>query len=283
MPEALTPLAFTLVCFGVSVLAGAIGSLLGLGGGLIVVPALTILLKVPIHYAIGASIVSVIATSSGAAASYVREHLANLRLAMLLEVATVLGALLGAFLAGVVDPRWLYVVFGALMACTAIAMFLQKERPAAAALPPDPLADALRLHSAYHDAALGRAVEYRVARTRLGLAMSALAGTLSGLLGVGGGVIKVPTMTLGMGVPLKAATATSNLMIGVTAAASAGVYFVRGEIDPFIAGPVAAGVLVGAVGGSRLLGRLRNIWIRAGFVVVLLVVAAQMLRKGLAP
>jgi uncharacterized membrane protein YfcA len=248
-----------------------------------VVPALTLGLHVPTPYAIGASIVSVIATSSGAAASYVREHLANLRLAMLLEVATVLGALAGAFLAGVVDPRWLSVVFGVVMACTAVAMFVQKERAAgavAAAGAGDRLADALALHGSYHDAALGRDVEYTVRRTRLGLAMSAVAGTLSGLLGVGGGVVKVPTMTLGMGVPLKAATATSNLMIGVTAAASAGVYFVRGDIDPFIAGPVAAGVLVGAVGGSRLLGRLRNAWVRGAFVVVLLVVAWQMIAKG---
>jgi uncharacterized membrane protein YfcA len=276
----MTPLSFTLVTLAISIVAGLLGSLLGLGGGIIVIPALTLLLKIDIHYAIGASIVSVIATSSGAAAAYVREHMTNLRAAMFLEIATTSGALSGAFLSGRVRPGWLYVIFGIVLAYSAIEMSRKHKEDPQANIPPDRLADRLRLHGEYFDQSLGKEIHYRVTHTPLGLALMYVAGCVSGLLGIGSGALKVPSMDLAMRMPIKVSTATSNFMIGVTAAASAGVYFVRGNIDPFIAAPVATGVLIGAIGGSLLLGRLRNQLVRNVFIVVLLVIAAQMLWKG---
>jgi uncharacterized membrane protein YfcA len=277
----MTPLQFVLVTFAASMAAGVLGSVLGLGGGIIVIPVLTLLMGVNIRYAIGASVVSVIATSSGAAAAYVRERLTNLRVAMLLEVGTTTGALTGAYLAGHVAVRWLYVVFGLIMGYSAVAMFRGRRETGTLSVPPDPLADRLRLHSSYFDEATGQQVVYRVTRTPLGLALMYVAGVVSGLLGIGSGALKVPAMDLGMRLPIKASTATSNFMIGVTAAASAGVYFSRGDIDPFVAAPVAAGVLLGATVGSRLLGRLKGQVIRLVFVVVLLWVSVEMLLKGL--
>jgi uncharacterized membrane protein YfcA len=249
-----TPFLFTAVVFLVSLGAGLLGSLLGLGGGLILVPVLTLLLGVDIRYAVGASIVSVIATSSGAAAAYVRERLTNLRVAMFLELATTAGALTGASLAGVISGRWLYVVFGGVMAYSALVMLrkLYGGECVAGAPVPDALADRLGLHGSYWDEEAGREVPYRVTRPLAGLG-------------------------------LMVSTATSNFMIGVTAAASAGVYFARGDIDPFIAGPVCAGVVLGAFTGSNYLTRVKSSWLRGLFVVVLLGVAFQMLRKGVSP
>ncbi|MCJ7544484.1 MAG: sulfite exporter TauE/SafE family protein [Phycisphaerae bacterium] len=266
-----------------SISAGVLGSLLGLGGGIIVVPALTLLLGVDIRYAIGASIVSVIATSSGAGAAYVRDRLVNIRLAMFLELATTLGGLGGAFLAGVVGGRWLYLVFAAAMTYTAVAMWRHQDKERSHPPRVDALADALALHGSYVDQMTGKEVGYRVNRSPLGLALSGIAGVLSGLLGIGGGIIKVPAMTLVMGIPMKIATASSNFMIGVTAAASAGVYFARGDVDPFIAGPTALGVLAGSLLGARLMHRLRSSALRAAFSAVLILVAIQMALKGARP
>jgi len=277
----MTPLSFTLEALGISILAGVLGSLLGLGGGIIVVPALTLIFKIDIRYAIGASIVSVIATSSGAAAAYVRERMTNLRVAMVLELATTTGAMTGAYLAGRVGGRWLFILFGLIMGYSALAMFRKKHEHAADNAPPDKWADRLRLHDSFYDPAIGAEVPYRVRRTPLGMALMYLAGVVSGLLGIGSGSLKVPAMDLAMGLPIKVSTATSNFMIGVTAAASAGVYFARGDIDPFVAAPVAVGVLVGATAGSHLLGRLHSRVIQLMFVIVLLCVSAEMLIKGL--
>ncbi|MGE5610075.1 MAG: sulfite exporter TauE/SafE family protein [Bacillota bacterium] len=277
----MTPLVFTLVAFGVSIAAGVLGSLLGLGGGIIVIPALTLLLGIDIRYAIGASIVSVIATSSGAAAAYVRERMTNLRVAMLLEIGTTTGALTGAYLAGILGGRWLYIIFGVVMGYSAVAMFRNRDRAEVGDGEGDWLADRLRLHSSYHDDALGREIVYRVSHTTLGLGLMYIAGMVSGLLGIGSGALKVPAMDLAMRLPIKVSTATSNFMIGVTAAASAGVYFARGDIDPFVAAPVAAGVLVGATAGSYLLGRLQGRVIRRVFIAVLLWVSVEMLLKGI--
>lgn len=277
----MTPLGFTLTIFFISIGAGLLGSLLGLGGGIIVVPALTLLFKVDIRYAIGASIISIIATSSGAAAAYVRERMTNLRVAMLLEVATTAGALTGAWLSGILRPQWLFIIFGLMLACSAVGMFRGRHEKASSDVPPDPLADRLGLHDVFHDEATGREVRYRVTHTRLGLALMVVAGIASGLLGIGAGILKVPTMDLAMRLPIKVSTATSNFMIGVTAAASAGFYFARGDVNPFIAAPVAAGILVGATLGSRLLGRLHGSFIRAIFVIVLVWASIQMILKGL--
>jgi len=277
----MTLLQFDFSVLGISVLAGILGSLLGLGGGIIIVPTLTLLFHIDIRYAIGASIVSVIATSSGAAAAYVRERMTNLRVAMVLELATTAGALTGAYLAGQLAVRWLYVIFGVVMGYSALMMFRKRHQIAGEEIIAAPWADYLKLHSSYYDEAAGREIVYRVARTRVGLGLMYIAGVVSGLLGIGSGALKVPAMDLAMRLPIKVSTATSNFMIGVTAAASAGVYFARGDIDPFIAAPVATGVLIGAVLGSRLLGRLQSATIRVVFVAVLLWVSAEMLLKGL--
>ena len=277
----MTALEFVLICFFVSIVGGFIGSLLGLGGGLIVIPMLTLALKVDIRYAIGASIVSIIATSSGAAAAYVRERMTNLRVAMVLEIATTLGALTGGYLAGRIAGRWLFVVFGIVMAASAVMMLRKRRNAASDEGEGTPWANYLRLHGSYYDGALQKEVPYRVVRARLGLGLMYIAGMMSGLLGIGSGVLKVPAMDLGMRLPIKVSTATSNFMIGVTAAASAGLYFARGDINPFIAGPVAAGILVGAMVGARVMGRLHNALIRYVFVVVLLIVSVQMLLRGL--
>lgn len=275
----MAPVVFMVVAFCSAIGAGLLGSLLGLGGGIIVVPVLTLLLGVEIHYAIGASLIAVIATSSGAGSSYVRQHIANVRLAMFMELATTGGAILGAFAAGMISAKWLYMLFGLLMVFTAYLMLRHnegKERPVL----PDALADKLKLHGAFHDHATGKDVQYRVCRSRAGFAVSGIAGIISGLLGVGGGIIKVPMMTLAMNVPIKAATATSNFIIGATAAASAGVYFARGDVNPSIAGPVAMGVLVGAMTGSKLQKRIKSGTIRRAFSIVVVIVAVQMLLKG---
>lgn len=278
-----TPFNFVAIVLLVSMGAGLLGSLLGLGGGLILIPVLTLVLKVDIRYAVGASIVSVIATSSGAAAAYVRDGLANLRVAMFLELATVAGAVTGAMLAGLVGGRALYLLFGAVMAYSALAMLRKlrddgepREEP-----PPDALADRLALHGSYYDASTEREVAYRVHRPLAGLGLMYVAGAVSGLLGIGSGALKVPAMDLAMGLPIKVSTATSNFMIGVTAAASAGIYFARGDIDPFIAGPVCLGVTMGAFAGSRYLTKLKSGSLRMLFVAVLLWVSFEMLSKGL--
>ncbi len=279
----MTLLGFDSLVFIISVIAGVLGSLLGLGGGIIVIPVLTLLFKIDIHYAIGASIVSVIATSSGAAAAYVRERMTNLRVAMVLELATVSGALTGAYLAGVLSVHWLYIIFGLILGYSAL-MMLRKRRDTANEAKitrAAPWADYLRLHSSYYDDAEGQEINYRVRNTRIGLGLMYIAGMVSGLLGIGSGALKVPAMDLAMHLPIKVSTATSNFMIGVTAAASASVYFMRGDINPIITAPVALGVLLGATLGSRLLGRLQSSTIRVVFVAVLLWVSVQMLLKGI--
>src|SRR5271157_2016385 len=275
----MSPLEFVLSLFGICLVAGFFGSLVGLGGGIVVVPALTLIYGIDIRYAIGASIVSVIATSSGAAAAYVREGMTNLRLAILLEIGTTAGALSGAFLAGIVHGSWLYVIFGGMLAGSAVAMLLRRsdsDRP----VPPDAWADHLKLHGSYVDASQHREIRYHVAHTELGLFLMYVAGAVSGLLGIGSGVLKVPAMDLAMRIPIKASTATSNFMIGVTAAASAGVYFARGDVDPFIAAPVALGVVLGAVAGSRVLARIDSRMLRIVFVTILLFISGQMIWKG---
>ncbi|MBI1368570.1 MAG: TSUP family transporter [Planctomycetes bacterium] len=277
----MTPLAFMLITFVIAVLAGVFGAMFGLGGGVIVVPALTLLMGIDIRYAIGASIISVIATSSGAGAAYVKEHLTNFRLAMYLEMGTTIGALIGATVAGLVETRWLTIIFAALLTYTAFAMWLHGRDEPEASPKLDGLSRRLDLRGSYYDPAIGSQVEYQVNRTPLGLFMSIFAGIASGLLGIGGGTIKVPTMNMLMGVPLKASSATSNFMIGVTAAASAGVYFARGDIDPFITAPVLVGVLVGSTLGAKVMRRTRSSLLRAAFSVVLVIVAARLFMGAL--
>jgi hypothetical protein len=275
------PLVYIVIVLTVAVAAGLLGSLLGLGGGIIVIPALTTFLGVDIRLAIGASIVSVIATSSGAAAAYVRDHLCNIRVGMFLELGTTTGALTGAYLGGILAGRTLYLIFSLVLGYSTLAMFRKRREEAPAPFEPDAISRRLRLASSYEDKALGRVVAYQVTGALPGLALMYVAGAVSGLLGIGSGALKVPAMDLAMHLPFKVSTSTSNFMIGVTAAASASVYFARGQIHPVLAAPVAVGVLLGATAGSKLLGNLRGPTVRKVFLVILLIITVQMLLRGL--
>jgi len=274
------PITFFAILFGSSVLAGALGALLGLGGGVIIVPVLTLMAGLNIHYAIGASIVSVIATSSGAAATYVRDQITNLRLGMFLEMATTTGAVVGALVAGLLPGRVLSVIFGVILLHAAWTMYRSRQEDVPSGVVGSPLAARLRLYGAYFDPSLNRRVDYQVTGVPQGFGMMWLAGLISGLLGIGSGVFKVIAMDIMMRAPMKVSTTTSNFMIGVTAAASAGIYFLRGDIHPFIAAPVALGILLGTVAGTRLLLHLRGSAIRQVFLLVLIAVALQMVWRG---
>lgn len=269
--------------FAISLAAGLIGALAGIGGGILVVPALTVIFGVDLRLAVGASIVSVIATSSGAAAAYVRDELTNVRIGMFLEIATTMGAVVGAIVAAAVAPELLYLLFGLILVLSAIMQILRLGEE----LPPQPnpaharLAMRLSLVGSYPDKVLGRRVPYAAARIPLGFGLMAIAGLVSGLLGIGSGALKVLAMDGAMRLPMKVSSTTSNFMIGVTAAASAGVYMARGDVDPTIAAPVALGVLAGALLGARVLMRLSNATIRRLFVPVLLVIALEMFARGL--
>ena len=266
--------------FIVSLLAGVIGALAGVGGGILVVPSLTILFGVDIRLAIGASIVSVIATSSGAAAAYVRDGMTDMRVGMFLELATTTGAVAGALLAAVVAPAALYVLLGVVLLFSAVQQVLRLGEELPPVAEATSIAARMRLAGAYPDARLGRDVPYAAQRVPLGFALMAGAGVVSGLLGIGSGALKVLAMDGAMRLPMKVSSATSNFMIGVTAAASAGIYLGRGDVDPTIAAPVALGVLAGATVGARLLPRLSNRGVRLIFVPVLVAIGLETLARG---
>ena len=274
----MTILEFTPAVFVIAAVAGFLGALTGLGGGVVVTPALTLLLGVDIRYAIGASLVSVIATSSGAAAAYVREGYSNIRIGMFLEVATTLGALLGAFLATRIPTSWLAIVFGLVLLHAAWQSSRQSSETSARQTL-DPLAQRLKLDGSY-PASQGL-VRYQVNRVKAGFGLMFGAGALSGLLGIGSGALKVIAMDRVMGIPFKVSTTTSNFMIGVTAAASAGVYLSRGYIDPGLAMPVMLGVLLGSVVGARQLIGARTRILRVVFGVVVAAMALEMIFSGL--
>jgi uncharacterized protein len=274
----MTILTFTTVVAVVSFVAGLLGSLTGLGGGVVLVPLLTIFFHVDIRYAIGASLVSVIATSSGAAAAYVKEGFSNIRLGMFLEIATTSGALLGAFLATWIPTNALAVIFGGMLLYS--AFLSRKPRPLAErSLPPDPLATRLRLNGKFPDEGGWRS--YNVQNVPAGFGLMFGAGALSGLLGIGSGAVKVLAMDQAMRIPFKVSTTTSNFMIGVTAAASAGVYLSRGYVDPGLSMPVMLGVLGGSLIGSRILVKAETKSLRLVFATVILVLGLQMLYKGI--
>jgi uncharacterized protein len=272
----LTTLTFTLLVAVGSFLAGLIGALTGLGGGVVIVPLLTLGFGVDFRYAVGASLVSVIATSSGAAAAYVREGFTNIRVGMFLEVATTIGALLGAYLAALISTSALAIVFGLVLLYSAWSA--SRPRPQHLATTPDPIAQRLRLDGSYPTRQGER--YYHVQRVPLGFVLMLGAGALSGLLGIGSGAFKVLAMDQAMCLPFKVSTTTSNFMIGVTAAASAGVYLARGYIDPGIAMPVMLGVLAGATLGARVLKRTTPRALRLLFAVVIAALAVEMIYNG---
>ncbi|HKD05827.1 MAG TPA: sulfite exporter TauE/SafE family protein [Bryobacteraceae bacterium] len=269
---------FSALVFGGSLLAGFLGSLTGLGGGVVIVPLLTLAFGVDFRYAVGASLVSVIATSSGAAAAYVREGYSNIRVGLFLEIATSAGALAGAGLATRVSTSALAVIFGLVLLYSALSSTEHKPSDTHDPASRDGLGAKLRLNGEYPGSS--GSVAYAVRRVPLGFSMMAVAGALSGLLGIGSGALKVLAMDRAMGLPFKVSTTTSNFMIGVTAAASAGVYLSRGYIEPGLVMPVMLGVLGGAFAGSRLLARARASSLRNLFRAVLLVLAVEMIYNG---
>ncbi|UQS84153.1 sulfite exporter TauE/SafE family protein [Bombilactobacillus thymidiniphilus] len=265
-------------------LAGILGSILGIGGGMIVTPILTIAMGLDIKYAIGASIIVVIATSSGATISFLRDDMLNLRVAMFLEIATTIGAVTGAALNGWIPKPVLYVLFSLLLLQSCYNMVKKLlNKPATAeqaVVQPDYLSQKLRLNSSYYDKALKQKVDYQVKNVPGGFLMMLAAGIASGLLGIGSGAFKVIAMDNIMRMPLKPSSATSNLMMGVTAAASATVYFFNGTILPNIAVPLALGVVFGATIGSRIMQHLHPKVIRIIFIPILLYLGLQMFLKG---
>jgi uncharacterized membrane protein YfcA len=280
----LDPLEFFLLVLSAAFLAGMVGSLLGLGGGVIMVPFLTIFLGVPALLAIGASIVSVIATSSGAASAYIKDGITNLRIGMFLEIATTTGAVAGAVLTislaranleGVV-----YVAFGVVLILSVLPLLRRLGEELPSGVTPDGISRRLELSGEYYDKALNVHVDYQATRSPLGLAIMCAAGLISGLLGIGSGALKVLALDVGMKLPMKVSSTTSNFMIGVTAAASTGIFYLGGYIDPFLAAPVMMGVLLGSVPGTRLLTRTKNSSIRKAFIPVILILAVEMLVHG---
>ena len=272
-------LTFTSLVFVGSVGAGLLGALTGLGGAVVLIPLLTLVFHVDMRYAIGASLISVIATSSGAAAAYVRDGYSNVRVGMFLEVATTIGAVFGAFLATRVPTRALAVIFGLMLIYSAWLSRNRKVDGQAGAID-DPWSDKLGMSSAYPDRVRGGKIAYKVDRIRAGFATMFGAGILSGLLGIGSGAVKVLAMDRIMRIPFKVSTTTSNFMIGVTAAASAGIYLSRGYVDPGLAFPVMLGVLAGSLVGAKILVHSRVSLLRTIFAFVLVALGIEMIVNG---
>jgi uncharacterized membrane protein YfcA len=271
-------LVFTLIILIGSYFAGLLGSLTGLGGGFVIIPLLTLLLHVDIHYAIGASLVSVIATSSGSAAAYVREGITNIRLGMFLEIATTAGAMTGAILAVYIPTHYIAILLGVILIFSAVMSLRKKSEQIVKHK--NQWAEKLKLNSSYPTAQ--GTVNYSVTKVGGGFVMMLFAGVLSGLLGVGSGALKVLAMDTIMRIPFKVSTTTSNFMIGVTAAASAVVYLQRGYIDPGISMPVVIGVLLGALSGSKILVHTQSSgWLRWVFAIVVAFLASQMIYNGI--
>ena len=269
-----------LIIFLVSIVAGFVGALFGLGGGVLIIPFLTLVEGVPVPLAVGASIVSVVATSSASAATYVQDHLTNLRLGMFLEIGTVAGAITGAFVSVFLPASALFILFGIILLYATMVMIRARGIDFPANVRPDKTSRILALGSQYEDQSLNRVVKYEVTRTPLTVFIGYFAGIVSGLLGVGGGVINVPTMNLVSKVPVKVASATSNFMIGVTAAASASVYLLRGDVHPLLAAPLIIGVVGGALLGTRVLKVTPPTRVKVAFGILLAAISLLMILKG---
>ena len=272
----MTELTFSLVVLGGSLLAGLLGSLTGLGGGVVLVPMLVLLFKVDIRFAIGASLISVIATSSGSAAAYVREGFSNIRIGMFLEIATTLGAIGGAWLTTRTPTRGIAIVFGVVLLYSG---YLSLRTHGDVTVPKNRWSDRLKMNGSFPGPD-GKPQKYAVKNITGGFATMVGAGVLSGLLGIGSGAVKVLAMDQIMRIPFKVSTTTSNFMIGVTAAASAGIYLRRGYIDPTLAAPVMIGVLIGSLVGAKILVKSKVNTLRLIFSVVILFLAVEMIYNG---
>ncbi len=275
----MTVLEFTLVVWAISTLAGFLGALTGLGGGVVVVPVLALAMGVDIKYAIGASLVSVIATSSGAAAAYVKEGYSNIRIGLFLEIATTVGAVGGAFIAAYTSTHIIAIIFGLVLVQSAYQSVFNATPETDPPIKSDKWGKRFRLGGDYP--VNGKRQEYGVRNVPTGMGLMFGAGALSGLLGIGSGAVKVIAMDRAMKIPFKVSTTTSNFMIGVTAAASAGVYLSRGYIDPRVAMPVMLGVLGGAFIGTKVLVHANVRTLRAVFAVVILALAIEMIVNGI--
>ena len=270
----------------IAVLAGFLGSLVGLGGGIIITPALTILFGFDIKYAIGASIVAVIATSSGSAIAFVKDHISNMRVGMLLEVFTTAGGVVGALMAGVFSSKLLYIFFSLILLNSFYGMLkktglITKLKKEEEKVENDKYADKYKLNSTYYDKATGETVKYNVTNVPQGSLVMFGAGFASGLLGIGSGAFKVVALDTYMKLPIKVSTATSNFMMGVTATASALIYFFNGTINPVVAAPIAIGTLIGSRTGAKVMQRLDAKYIRYIFLPILLFTIINMFLKGL--
>ena len=270
----------------IAVLAGFLGSLVGLGGGIIITPALTILFGFDIKYAIGASIVAVIATSSGSAIAFVKDHVSNMRVGMLLEVFTTAGGVVGALMAGVFSSKLLYIFFSLILLNSFYGMLkktglITKLKKEEEKVENDKYADKYKLNSTYYDKASGETVKYNVTNVPQGSLVMFGAGFASGLLGIGSGAFKVVALDTYMKLPIKVSTATSNFMMGVTATASALIYFFNGTINPVVAAPIAIGTLIGSRTGAKVMQRLDAKYIRYIFLPILLFTIINMFLKGL--
>jgi uncharacterized membrane protein YfcA len=277
----MTPL-FLFTAFTIAILSGFLGALLGLGGGIIIVPLLIFILKIPIQIAAGASIVAVVATSSASASVYVRDEITNIRLGMFLELATTLGAISGAILAADFSENVLKVIFGLSLLYASFLMWhqLRKSDRSWEQKENDRIAEKLQLGDFYYDSARSETITYGVSRSIPTFLISYVAGILSGLLGIGGGGVKVPAMNIVSGVPMKAAVATSNFMIGVTASASALIYIRNGFCESFTTAPVVLGTLIGSYYGARYALMLRGVLLKKVFIVILLLIGIRMIISG---
>lgn len=266
----------------VGVFAGTMGAILGIGGGMIVTPIVTLAMGLDIKYAIGASIIAVIATSSGSTIAFLKDDVLNLRVAMFLEIATTIGAIVGALLTGAFDPFILYILFGALLVFSSWNMYrkLHRGEESLQKVTADKWAKKFKLNSSYYDKNLQKQIDYQVENVPQGFLIMLGAGLASGMLGIGSGAFKVMAMDGAMKMPLKPSSATSNLMMGVTAAASATVYFFNGSIRPDLAVPLALGILGGSALGSRIMQHLPSRIIRIIFIPILLYLGLQMILKG---
>ena len=272
----MTILTFTIILLAGAYLAGLVGSLTGLGGGVVVIPLLTLVFHVDIRYAIGAALLASIANSSGAASAYVKEGITNIRLGMFLEIATTVGAVAGAIIAVYTPTNTIAILFGAILLFSA-AMTIRKKNQEAL-VTGSALSHKLKLNSSYPTKE--GVVAYQLKNIGAGFSIMTLAGIMSGLLGIGSGALKVLAMDSTMHIPFKVSTTTSNFMIGVTAAASAVVYLQRGYMDPGIAFPVVLGVLGGAFTGSKLLTRMNPKVLKYIFCVAISFVAIEMIYNG---
>ncbi len=264
--------------------AGIIGSLSGLGGAVVLIPVLTLLLGVPIEYAAGTALVATIANSSGAASAYVKSRLTNIRIGMSLEIATTGGAIIGALVASIIYAKNLsnivFIIFGIVLFTSIIPVFVERHKGQRKRMNKDWTTNVFQLHGKYYDNAIKETVKYSGFRWWFGEAVMAVAGFISGLLGVGSGTLKVLAMDWGMGLPMKATTATSNFMIGVTAAAGAAIYWSLGYVQPLLCAPVILGILAGSYYGSKKLEDIRSSRIRALFLVILAIAGIEMILRG---